>query len=70
MRNDTPYVVRMAQDLRLLPGDGRAMLPRNYVLPGEDLSMPASGGPATKVRLQPATVYGFAVKAYEAPLSL
>lgn len=70
VRNDTPYVVRMAQDLRLLPGNGRAMLPRNYVLPGEDLSVPASGGPATKVRLQPATVYGFAVKAYEAPLSL
>ncbi|QHG25496.1 fimbria/pilus chaperone family protein [Pseudomonas sp. DTU12.1] len=70
VHNDTPYVVRLAQDLRLLPGDGKAMLPRTYVLPGENLSVPATGGPATKVRLQPATVYGFAVKAYEAPLSL
>ena len=70
VRNDSPYVVRLAQELRLLPGDGKAMLPRTYVLPGENLSVPATGGPATKVRLQPATVYGFAVKAYEAPLSL
>ena len=69
VRNDSPYVVRLAQDLRLLPGDGKAMLPRTYVLPGETLSVQASGGPATKVRLQPATVYGFAAAAYEARLS-
>lgn len=69
VRNDTPYVVRLAQELRLLPGDGKAMLPRTYVLPGEALSVQASGGPASKVRLQPATVYGFAVAAYEAPIT-
>lgn len=70
VRNDTPYVVRLAQELRLLPGDGKAMLPRTYVLPGEALSVPASGGQAKTVRLQPATVYGFAVKAYDAPITL
>jgi P pilus assembly chaperone PapD len=69
VRNDSPYVVRLAQELRLLPGDGKAMLPRTYVLPGETLRMPATGGPASTVRLQPATVYGFAVAAYEAPLT-
>lgn len=69
VRNDTPYVVRLAQELQLLPGDGKAMLPRTYVLPGETLSVPASGGAADKVRLQPATVYGFAVAAYDAPLA-
>ena len=69
VRNDTPYVVRLAQELLLLPGNGRAMLPRTYVLPGEALSVPASGGQANTVRLQPATVYGFAVKAYDAPLT-
>ncbi|QDG58831.1 fimbria/pilus chaperone family protein [Pseudomonas sp. NIBRBAC000502773] len=69
VRNDSPYVVRLAQELRLLPGDGKAMLPRTYVLPGETLSVPATGGTASKVRLQPATVYGFAVAAYEAPLT-
>jgi P pilus assembly chaperone PapD len=70
VRNDTPYVVRLAQELRLLPGKGRAMLPRTYVLPGESLSVPATGGAASTVRLQPATVYGFAVAAYEAPITL
>lgn len=66
--NDTPYVVRLAQEISLLPGKGRAMLPRTYVLPGERLKVPATGGNATSVRLQPATIYGFAVNAYEAPL--
>lgn len=68
--NDTPYVVRLAQDLSLLPGKGKAMLPRTYVLPGETLSVPATGGAATSVRFQPATLYGFAVKPHEAPISL
>ncbi|WDG43542.1 fimbria/pilus chaperone family protein [Pseudomonas synxantha] len=70
VRNNTPYVVRLAQELRLLPGDGQATLPRTYVLPGETLNVPATGGPATQVRLQPATVYGFAVAAYDAPITL
>ncbi|PRA28752.1 fimbria/pilus chaperone family protein [Pseudomonas poae] len=67
--NPSPYVVRLAQDLRLLPGDGKAMLPRTYVLPGETLSVPAPGSSAHTVRLQPATVYGFAVAAYEAAIT-
>jgi P pilus assembly chaperone PapD len=70
VHNDTPYVVRLAQELRLLPGDGRAMLPRTYVLPGERLRVPASGAGASTVRLQPATLYGFAVAAYDAPITL
>ena len=67
--NDTPYVVRLAQELRLLPGDGKAMLPRTYVLPGERLRVPATGPGARTVRLQPATLYGFAVAAYDAPIT-
>jgi P pilus assembly chaperone PapD len=67
--NDTPYVVRLAQELRLLPGDGKAMLPRTYVLPGERLRIPASATGASTVRLQPATLYGFAVAAYDAPIA-
>jgi P pilus assembly chaperone PapD len=68
--NDTPYIVRMAQEVRLLPGDKAAMLPRTYVLPGEHLSVPLPAGlPAsTSVRIFPATVYGFAVDSFEAPL--
>ncbi|MGY2138088.1 fimbria/pilus chaperone family protein [Pseudomonas reactans] len=70
VHNPTPYVVRMAQELQLLPGTGTAMLPRTYVLPGETLTVSASGSGATAVRMQPATVYGFAVPAHEAPITL
>lgn len=68
VHNPTPYVVRLAQELFLLPGKSSALLPRTYVLPGETLSVTAKGATATTVRLQPATVYGFAVPHYEAPI--
>ena len=70
VHNPTPYVVRLAQELRLLPGEGSALLPRTYVLPGETLSVSAGTSTATNVQLQPATVYGFAVEPYVAPLNL
>lgn len=70
VHNPTPYVVRMAQELKLLPGDGSALLPRTYVLPGETLSVTASQAAARTVQLQPATVYGFAVEPYQAPITL
>lgn len=71
VRNPTPYVVRLAQELRLKPSKTGLLLPRTYVLPGDDLRLkvPASVALAdTHVRLQPATVYGFAVDALDAPL--
>ena len=34
------------------------------------LTVSASGSGATAVRMQPATVYGFAVPAHEAPITL
>ncbi|NWC94507.1 MULTISPECIES: fimbria/pilus chaperone family protein [unclassified Pseudomonas] len=67
--NDTPYVVRLAQELQLLPGKQQAMLPRTYILPGEHLTVGVPAQSATSVRLQPATVYGFAVAAYDAPIT-
>ena len=70
VHNPTSYVVRMAQELQLMPGNGAAMLPRTYVLPGETLTVTASGTGATRVRLQPATVYGFAVAPHDAPITL
>ena len=65
--NDTPYVVRLAQEVQLLPS-GNAMLPKAYVLPGEKLSVAASSQTAKQVRIQPATVYGFSAPPFEAPL--
>jgi P pilus assembly chaperone PapD len=69
VRNDTPYVVRLGQEVQLLPAGGRAMLPRTYVLPGEQISVAVPAAAATQVRFQPATVYGFAVPHYDAPIS-
>lgn len=68
--NSTPYVVRLAQDIRLLPSEYSVQLPRSYVLPGDRIDVAASDAPAgtREVRLAPATVYGFAVDAYDAPL--
>ncbi|VVQ01877.1 putative fimbrial chaperone YraI [Pseudomonas fluorescens] len=68
VRNDTPYVVRLGQELHLLPSAVNAMLPKTYVLPGEHISVEVPAGAATHVRFQPATVYGFAVPHYEAPI--
>ncbi|WGK89591.1 fimbria/pilus chaperone family protein [Pseudomonas migulae] len=68
VRNDTPYVVRLGQEVQLLPAAVNAMLPKTYVLPGEHISIKVPEGAATQVRFQPATVYGFAVPHYEAPI--
>lgn len=68
VRNNTPYVVRLGQELHLLPAAINAMLPKTYVLPGEHISVSVPEGAVTQVRFQPATVYGFAVPHYEAPI--
>lgn len=69
--NPTPYVVRLAQEVRLMPANEQGYLPRAYILPGETLEArlesPASQAPQS-IRLFPATVYGFAVDEFEAPL--
>jgi len=69
--NDTAYVVRLAQQVTLLPMQVNAQLPRTYVLPGEHLTVdvPATAAKAQSVRLYPATVYGFAVDAFDSPLT-
>ena len=71
VRNDTPYVVRMGQEIHLLPMMTPARVPAAYLLPGTVHSqpIPETARSATSVRLYPATVYGFAVDAYDAPLS-
>jgi P pilus assembly chaperone PapD len=68
--NNTPYVVRMGQEVHLLPAMAAVRIPAAYVLPGarHAVRVPESAKGATAVRLYPATVYGFAVDAYDAPL--
>lgn len=70
--NDSPYVVRMALQGSMLPTGGVISFPRTYILPKTSLDLPlasSADASATQVRIHPASVYGYAVKRYEAPLS-
>jgi len=68
--NDSAYVVRMAQKIELKPSGGMVSLSRTYVLPGETLKVVL--GPqavhSTSVMIVPATIYGFTVESYSAPI--
>jgi P pilus assembly chaperone PapD len=70
--NDSPYVVRLAQRITLLPADIGVELPRSYILPGDriDLTTPPEVvlAEATSLRIYPATVYGFATESYDSPI--
>ncbi|QAU23647.1 fimbrial chaperone protein [Dyella sp. M7H15-1] len=68
VRNDSPYVVRIAQDLVLQPGNASAELPNPYVLPGQVISVPIKGT-ATAVEFTPASLYGFALPKHQAPVT-
>jgi len=70
-KNDSAYVVRLAQTVTLLPGKAEFDLGKTYFLPGETISVPvpAAAAASTTVRLAPATVYGFSVDSYDAALT-
>lgn len=68
--NPSPYVVRLAKSVNLIPGGAVLSLGRTYILPGEVLTLDTPSILGTHVRLFPATTYGFAVDSYDAPLSL
>lgn len=69
MENDSPYVVRMAEVVHLQPQGTAVQLEHNYVLPGQRLSFSVAESRAEAVRLYPATLYGFSVEGYDAPLT-
>ncbi|MBR8313181.1 fimbria/pilus periplasmic chaperone [Burkholderia dolosa] len=66
--NDSAYVVRLAQNVRLKPSAQLLELPRPYILPGEALTLTGAAPDTQSVTLFPATVYGIAVDSYDAPL--
>ncbi|MDY7536097.1 fimbria/pilus chaperone family protein [Pseudomonas sp. Bout1] len=70
VHNNSAYVVRLALDVQLLPHKRVATLPRTYILPGEVLVAKVDGSleGAVSVEIQPATVYGFSVEHYLAPV--
>ncbi len=71
VHNDSAYVVRMAPQVRLLPQGTLATLPRTYILPGEALAVKVEGPlqGLTGIEIQPATIYGFSVENYRAPIT-
>jgi P pilus assembly chaperone PapD len=68
--NPSPYVVRLARSVSLIPGGTRLDLGRTYILPGETLTFTTPSSLGTHVRLFPATTYGFAAASHDARLSL
>lgn len=61
--NDSQYVVRLAQQVRMEDSNVTVSLPKTYLLPGERFELPLSGKhDATRgsVTIWPATVYGYA----------
>ncbi|MCS3432613.1 fimbria/pilus chaperone family protein [Klebsiella sp. BIGb0407] len=73
--NPSPYVVRLGQGVTSLPDQVAWNLPYSYVLPGQQLILTRQtkrGGTgaekASKVRISPATTWGFTVDSYEASL--
>lgn len=71
--NDSPYVVRLNEQLQLLPSGFLLRLPQAYLLPGQShsLALPAGVNLSAQVgvRLQPASIYGFHRGFYDAALN-
>ncbi len=70
VKNKSPYVVRLAEAATTLPQERSITLPRPYILPGEELTVADEfeGATLSHIRIYPATIYGYRVKHYDAPL--
>jgi P pilus assembly chaperone PapD len=71
VHNDSDYVVRLAPQVKLLPQGLLATLPRTYILPGDVLEVKVDSplGSTVEVEIEPATVFGFSVDSYRAPIN-
>lgn len=69
--NDSPYVVRLSQEFESLPSKTVMGLSRSYVLPNARLTMkrPPQAANDDRVRIHPATVYGFQTEFFDAPVA-
>ncbi|MDY7577735.1 fimbria/pilus chaperone family protein [Herbaspirillum sp. RTI4] len=68
VENPSPYIVRMLEGIKLLPAGTELLLSKNYLLPGEKITLP-SHAPLTdvqKVSFQPASINGFIKATHEA----
>lgn len=69
VNNPSRYVVRLHQRVTLLPGETDLYLPQTYLLPGDQRQLPLPAGsrvgPESRVKIFPASVYGYQVAEYE-----
>jgi len=72
VHNPSPYIVRMDQRVNVQPSDQALILPKTYILPGETLQLVGTDAPLqagqSSVRLYPASVYGYQVSSFDAPI--
>ena len=70
--NPDAYVVRLDQAITLMPSNSIVQLPRSYLLPGEVVTLDVPSDTLNTLKdiiLSPATVYGYTVDKYTAPVS-
>ena len=70
--NPDAYVVRLDQAITLIPSNSIVQLPRSYLLPGEVVTLDVPSDTLNTLKdiiLSPATVYGYTVDKYTAPVS-
>jgi len=72
VKNESRYVVRLNQQVNVLPADMKLTLPRTYILPGqiETLQLPAGASIASesKIRIYPVSDYGYGNKPFDITL--
>ena len=71
VENNTPYVVRMEQKVKLLPSGNSMQLPKTYILPGEKINATGERKASAmdkQVEIFPATRYGYKSSNYIAEL--
>ncbi|MGR7464189.1 fimbria/pilus chaperone family protein [Klebsiella aerogenes] len=68
VKNDSPYVVRMSSQVRMLPSGIDVTLDRTYILPGQSISAKAGRSLSgdRQVTFYPASRYGVQVPSYTA----
>lgn len=71
--NDSPYVVRLGQGVQTLPDNVSWTLPQSYVLPGQKITISPDKekqpGVVSRVRISPATTWGYSAGTFDAPVS-
>lgn len=72
VKNDTPYVVRMSSQVKMLPSGNMTTLPGTFILPGQTLNASADTkitGTDNQVKIYPATRYGYSSETWTATIS-